>query len=138
MFVFSGLFSISSRAGDLSIKVNGVKGNLGVLQIALFDDDIAYGKLDYHRAYAVLTLPARNMSKMVTLYDLPDGDYVISLLHDENKNGVMETNRLGLPTEGYGISNTSSVIDTLSFDDAKFLLGNDAKTAIVDMHYLAD
>jgi uncharacterized protein (DUF2141 family) len=36
---------------------------------------------------------------------LVPGQYGIALLHDENKNDKMDSNRFGFPREGYGVSN---------------------------------
>jgi len=36
---------------------------------------------------------------------LPPGDYAASVLHDENANNKMDQNVLGIPTEGYGVTN---------------------------------
>lgn len=40
----------------------------------------------------------------VIFKDIPDGDYAIMLFHDRNNNGKMDTNFLGIPSEGYGAS----------------------------------
>ncbi len=37
--------------------------------------------------------------------DLPPGTYAASALHDENRNGQIDKNFLGVPTEGYGVTN---------------------------------
>lgn len=37
--------------------------------------------------------------------DLPPGEYGASVLHDENSNGRMDKNLLGIPKEGYGVTN---------------------------------
>jgi uncharacterized protein (DUF2141 family) len=44
--------------------------------------------------------------------DIASGTYALAVIHDENSNGKLDTNWLGIPTEGYGFSN-----------DAKALLG---------------
>lgn len=38
-------------------------------------------------------------------YKLDPGTYGITLLDDENKNGEMEKNVIGIPKEGFGFSN---------------------------------
>lgn len=43
--------------------------------------------------------------KELTLDDLPEGDLAIAMIHDENSNGILDTNFLGIPTEGYATSN---------------------------------
>jgi uncharacterized protein (DUF2141 family) len=37
--------------------------------------------------------------------NLKPGKYAVRYFHDENLNGVMETNMAGKPKEGYGFSN---------------------------------
>ena len=41
----------------------------------------------------------------IVIHDLPAGEYAIASYHDENGNGKLDTNALGLPEEGYGFSN---------------------------------
>ena len=45
------------------------------------------------------------MKSAVTLTNLDPGRYAIILVHDENGNGKLDTNALGVPTEPYGFSN---------------------------------
>ena len=35
---------------------------------------------------------------------IPPGTYALVVLHDENMNGKIDTNPLGIPKEGYGFS----------------------------------
>jgi uncharacterized protein (DUF2141 family) len=42
--------------------------------------------------------------EMKVKFDLPPGTYGIALVDDENSDGVMEYNRLGIPKEGFGFS----------------------------------
>ncbi len=52
------------------------------------------------------------------------GTYALALLHDENGNGEMDSNFLGLPQEGYGFSNDAKVfLGPPSFEAASFKLG---------------
>ena len=37
--------------------------------------------------------------------DIPPGTYAIAVFHDENANGKLDKNFLGIPCEGYGASN---------------------------------
>ncbi len=41
--------------------------------------------------------------------DLTIGDYALRFFHDENDNGVMDKNWLGIPTEAFGFSNDAKV-----------------------------
>src|SRR4051812_7786122 len=52
---------------------------------------------------------------------LPSGVYGISAFHDENKNGKLDTNFVGYPTEEYCASrNARNTFSAPSFSDAKF------------------
>jgi uncharacterized protein (DUF2141 family) len=41
--------------------------------------------------------------------DVPFGDYAVAIFHDENGNGKMDKNLLGIPVEAYGFSNNQRV-----------------------------
>ena len=42
-----------------------------------------------------------------TIDKLQEGKYSFRLFHDENNNGKLDTNWIGIPTEGYGFSNNA-------------------------------
>lgn len=49
------------------------------------------------------------------------GDYAVVAMHDENDNGKMDYNFLGIPTEGYGFSSgATATFGAPSFEAAKF------------------
>lgn len=53
--------------------------------------------------------------------DIPPGSYAIAVIHDENMDGELETNFLGVPKEGYGFSNDAKgMIGAPSFSAASF------------------
>lgn len=59
---------------------------------------------------------------------VPKGEYGISAFHDENSNGKLDTNLLGMPTEDYCASrNARGTFGPPSFDDAKFKYSGGAK-----------
>jgi uncharacterized protein (DUF2141 family) len=39
--------------------------------------------------------------------NIPKGIYALAVIYDENMDGKLGTNLLGVPTEGYGFSNTT-------------------------------
>lgn len=58
----------------------------------------------------------------VTFTDLAPGRYAVQVLHDANDNGRLDTNIVGMPTEGYGFSNNPRVMRKAHFDEAAFEL----------------
>jgi uncharacterized protein (DUF2141 family) len=112
-----------SRAGDTADPKGNViefltrpKNDNGVVVCALFDRigwlttpvKPAWGKIKGNRAVCVFN-------------DVRPGTYGISAYHDENKNGKLDTNVVGMPIEDYCASRDArATFSAPSFDDAKF------------------
>lgn len=114
-------------AADLTIDLTNLRNDQGNIAIALYKD--AQSFKDNKVASAPYTmLFAANGSKSLTLHNLPAGQYAISILHDENKNGVLDTTSRGFPTEGYAYSNNVGKLYVPSFKDAAFSHSEAANT----------
>jgi uncharacterized protein (DUF2141 family) len=68
--------------------------------------------------------------KVIVIYQgLQPGDYAVAFVHDEDGDGQLRKNLLGIPSEGFGISNNPTLFGAPSFNQAKFKLnGNTAIT----------
>ena len=54
---------------------------------------------------------------------LAPGEYAIAAFHDEDRDGDLNTNLLGMPTEGYGFSNEArGTFGPPGFDAAAFTI----------------
>jgi uncharacterized protein (DUF2141 family) len=70
-----------------------------------------------------------------TFKDLAPGTYAVSVFHDEDCNGEMKTNVLGIPQEGTGASNNAKgKFGPPKYADAKFVISDDRRISIT-MHY---
>jgi uncharacterized protein (DUF2141 family) len=68
--------------------------------------------------------------------DLPPGNYAASVLHDENRNGRIDTNFLGIPTEGYGVTNNPKPKRrAATFGEATFTLPPGGATLTLSVQY---
>ena len=64
----------------------------------------------------------------VTFDNLPPGTYAVGAYHDENANDHLDTNLVGLPTEGYALSNgVRAVFSKPNFYQAAFTVGAEDK-----------
>jgi len=65
----------------------------------------------------------KNGKASYTIKDILSGTYAITILHDENRNKKMDTNFLGIPKQGYAVSNNvrRSLIGPPKYEEAKFL-----------------
>ncbi len=113
----------SSRANDeptLATNVieflTYVRNNNGVVLCGLFKQE-GWLKKTIQPAKAKIA----NGRAMCVFRNIPPGIYGISGFHDENGNGKLDTNFIGMPTEDYCASrNARGVMGPPSFDDAKF------------------
>lgn len=51
---------------------------------------------------------------------MPAGSYAIVAMHDENGNGKLDSNLVGMPTEGYGTSKSARGTFGPKYEDARF------------------
>ncbi|HKK41805.1 MAG TPA: DUF2141 domain-containing protein [Bacteroidales bacterium] len=100
VLIFLGLlFTLSPLFAqyNLTIEIGGLRNNQGKIMLQLFDINKNIIKQDS------ASISGRHCS--ITLTGLNPGKYAVRYYHDENENGIMETNFVGKPVEGYGFSN---------------------------------
>ncbi len=88
---------------SIKVKVTGVSSEKGEVLAALFASSQGFPG-DASAAYKVARATAANGTAMLEFSNVPRGTYAIALFHDTNNDGVLNTNRLGIPKEGYGVS----------------------------------
>jgi uncharacterized protein (DUF2141 family) len=90
-------------SGNLTVIVAGFKSGKGMARIEIMDSEQAYT----NETKAICLIKSRIVNNRVelTLKGLPYGQYAIAVFHDENNNGVLDKNLLGVPKEAYGSSN---------------------------------
>jgi len=125
--LFASLAS-TSYANVLTLKVDKIKHLKGAMMIALYNSDSNY-KSDTH-TYAGKRIEVSARELTVTFEDLPNGEYAIKLFQDENDNGKIDTNLIGIPTEAYGFSNNGGAMGQPGFDEAKFTVNGDTSISI--------
>jgi uncharacterized protein (DUF2141 family) len=63
-----------------------------------------------------------NNKTCTVLFDVPYGEYAISVFHDINGNGKLDKNLFGAPKEPYGFSqNFKPTFSQPKFDDCRFV-----------------
>ena len=67
---------------------------------------------------------------------LPPGRYAAGVLHDENRNGDMDKNLAGIPTEGYGVTNNPKPrFRKATFEEATFTLPPEGMETTIGVQY---
>jgi len=67
---------------------------------------------------------------------IPPENYAIAVIHDQNMNGKLDANFLGVPTEGYGFSkNAKGKLSVPSFSAASFPYNGRNLNLTIRLHY---
>jgi uncharacterized protein (DUF2141 family) len=67
---------------------------------------------------------------------IPAGTYALVVIHDENRNGKLDTNWLGRPTEGYAFSSDAeATLSAPSFSDASLRYDGGTLDLTISLHY---
>ena len=118
----------------LTLVINELRNQQGEVCIALFSDKDGFPKDDEQAiCNDCFVISERPMS---TSFDVPYGRYSVSVLHDENKDGELNTGFMGIPKEGIGFSNDPRIIKgTPSFEKTSFDFTEDERTVEVTVKY---
>jgi uncharacterized protein (DUF2141 family) len=96
----------SEHSATLDITVRGIKSARGVIRLAICPPNAGFPECK-GREVRSASLPIANGQARVHFADLSAGVYGISVFHDANANGKLDT-FLGIPKEGYGFSRNPS------------------------------
>jgi uncharacterized protein (DUF2141 family) len=92
-----------ASAGELAVTVSDIKNNTGWVLAAVYDSEASFLKPPLARVSVKFKAAPGKIT--FALPDLPPGQYAVAAFHDENDNGKLDRNSLGVPTEGFGFSN---------------------------------
>ncbi|MEQ8535385.1 MAG: DUF2141 domain-containing protein [Imperialibacter sp.] len=124
------LAGIESQAGDnqgrLVVKVTNLGDLKGQVMVGLFDKEDNFLKEPIKGVSAKVTAEGQEL----IFENLPYGEYAVSVIHDENENGELDT-FLVIPTEPYGFSNNvMGKFGPPSFEQTKISFKNDTSIEI--------
>ena len=134
---FASLTAQTKDPGTLTVRVTGARNAKGKIGVTLFQGAQGFPD-DTSRAarQQSVEIDPNTMSAHVIFNDLPRGNWAVSVLHDENGNGKMDKNFVGMPKEGYGASNNPKKKRRApTFDEAKFSLNASEQTIEIALIY---
>ncbi len=131
----------SSRADPpatiLRTEVDGFHSDAGVVRCILFAAAAADGyPTKPELATAKLAAPIRNGAAICEFTGVADGTYAVAAFHDENDNGKLDSNFIGIPKEGTAASNGArGSFGPPKFKDAQFVFKGPAQTVHLTVRY---
>jgi len=126
----------ASDAGTVTVEVRGLRSGLGRVIIALYGSDDGFPSR-FEKALKKVTVEIRDGRASARFEGIAPGRYAVCAVHDENGNGRTDTNFIGIPREGVGVSNNvRSRIGPPDFDDAVFVHGAGPTVLEILLRYL--
>lgn len=128
----------AAYSGSLEVKFNGINSSKGQICMNLFNGQTGFpdGGKGAALKVAKCTPIVKGAAKFV-FANLPYGNYAISAIHDTNGDTRMNSNFLGVPTEGIGFSNNTVVVTSApSFSESQFFLSGSKTDISIKMQYL--
>ncbi len=92
----------AANPGDLQLDITGLTTETGAVMCTLYDSDENWLKDPGY--VATVSVSPTNGGATCVFSAVPAGIYAISFMHDENGNGDMDSNFIGLPKEPWGMS----------------------------------
>ncbi|MBX7241068.1 MAG: DUF2141 domain-containing protein [Bacteroidia bacterium] len=95
---------IKAQTCEIQLEITNFRNNKGTANIVVFDSPEGYYD-DRSKSFTFKAIPIRNQKATFTCTGLTPGKgYAFVVLHDENGDAKMNTNMLGMPAEGFGVS----------------------------------
>jgi uncharacterized protein (DUF2141 family) len=125
------------QAQTIDVTITGIKSSRGQVIVKVFTDQKSFDDNKAHSVFrfAKSTMKDGTISSRVALNG---GVYGFALLDDQNDNGIMDYNIVGMPKEGFGFSDFYlSGFKKPKFDDFKFsLAATQQKKVLMKVRYL--
>lgn len=111
-------FTVSAQnTSTIVINISNFESNEGKVYVALYDSADTF--LTKHVKGQIGEVS--DLKSTVTFEGVENGTYAISVFHDENGNGELDTQMFGIPSEPVGTSNNATgFFGPPEFEDAKF------------------
>lgn len=119
--------------GSLKVTVKGLRIAGGTALVALYNRSQGFTKNLPLKNAAV---PVKAAQLTLQFDSLGKGSYAVAIIHDENGNGLLDKNDMGIPVEGYGFSNDArGAFGPPEYKDAKFWFSGQDRTIVINMFY---
>jgi uncharacterized protein (DUF2141 family) len=130
--------SVTAQAAcpGIHVQIRNIRNSTGTVDCALFESPEGFPTEVLHSATNVMVIKVRQTQARCDFEDIPPGRYALAIVHDENMNGKLDTNRLGIPTEGYGFSNdVKGVFGAPAFSAASFAYDGRTLELTISLQY---
>ena len=132
LFLLVLLTNPAQGRNQLIVTVESISEKKGSIRVGLFRTKEEFLK----KATYGKVVPVQGHAVKVIFYNVEPGDYGISIIHDLNDNGELDTNALGIPKEGFAFGNNAmGILGPPSFDKAKVSIEEGVVQQVLRVRY---
>lgn len=129
------LMANHAQAGELKLELYGQDLAGKQIRVAVYSSDAPEQFPRGEKFYRGTASEASSDRLIILLSDLPPGRYAVAVYADNNRNGRLDQNFLGVPTEIYGFSNNArGKFGPPDFSAAAFEVGGSAVIQSIRLH----
>jgi uncharacterized protein (DUF2141 family) len=119
--IFPSLIFAKEECSGVHVKILNIRNSTGNIVCALFQSPEGFPKEFLHFATNIMIIKIRESEASCYFEDIPSGNYSMVVVHDENMNGKLDTNWVGVPKEGFSFSNKAkALLSAPSFSASSF------------------
>jgi uncharacterized protein (DUF2141 family) len=108
--------------GRVEVTVTGFKNDEGAARVALFLDARVWPDGD-GSIFGTAVAPISDGQAVAVFEEVPAGPFAVSVFHDEDGDGELDSTALGIPSEPYGFSGDArDLFGPPSFEEARIEL----------------
>jgi uncharacterized protein (DUF2141 family) len=120
----------------IHVEMLGIRNSTGAVACALFEAPEGFPTEFMKFAASLMMVRVRGAKATCTFGQIPPGTYALAVIHDENRDGQLATDWMGLPKEGYGFSNDAKgLLGAPSFEAAKFSYNGQSLEMTITLQY---
>jgi len=128
--------SDTSNTSTIQVDIIGLRSNDGEVHCALYSSADGFSD-GFAKAAKTTTAKITNQQAVCEFAPVTPGDYAISVFQDENSNGKLDRNFMGIPKEGVGASNDAKgSFGPPKFVDARFSYRGGPQELTIHLQYL--
>lgn len=102
-FIFAA--SNAKAQQETAIKVTGIRSAKGKIMLDVFKDNTGYNDQKPYKTISFDKKALIDGNTLTVSVKLEPGIYGFTIVDDENENGKIDKNFIGMPKEGFGFSN---------------------------------
>jgi uncharacterized protein (DUF2141 family) len=120
----------------IHVEMLGIRNSTGAVACALFESPEGFPTEFMRFASNLMMVRVRGAKATCGFEQIPPGTYALAVIHDENRDGKLATDWMGLPKEGYGFSNDAKgTLGAPSFEAASFLYDGQSLQMAITIQY---